>query len=354
MNPPRLNVLVLAVGGNVSEGILKALALSNLSCNVIGADIGPLKLGLYTADRAYLSPWARDEGFVHWLLDTCHRESVHAVLTGAEAILPTLARHAALIRAETGTVCVVSDPATLDIGDDKLLTCQWLVEHGFRCPAYALSEDRPALDHLAKTYGYPLLAKPRRGGGSRGIVRVCDEADLGYVALKKGFLVQRHIGGAESEYTAGCFSDRDGIVRGAIVMRRELHEGTTVQAEIGLFPELREEAIRIAEALKPMGPSNIQMRMTDEGPVCFEINGRFSGTTPARARFGFNEVEAALRHYVLNEPAYDLPLITEGIMLRYWNEAYVDANACGRLRDTGSLEDPHQYRIRIEDYGIRP
>ena len=289
-----------------------------------------------------------------WLIETCRKEGVHAVLTGAEAILPALSRNAALVRAETGTVCVVSDPATLDVGNDKLLTCRWLVERGFRCPAYALSEDRPALEVLARGYGYPLLAKPRRGGGSRGLVRVQDDADLAYVAAKPGFLVQRSVGEANSEYTAGCFSDRDGIVRGAIVMRRELHEGTTVLAEIGAFPELRNEAIEIARALRPMGPSNVQMRMTDEGPVCFEINVRFSGTTPVRARFGFNEVEAALRHYVLDEPARDLPVITEGIRLRYWNEAYVDPRACKALRQTGFIADPGEYPLLVEDYGMRP
>ena len=165
--------------------------------------------------------------------------------------------------------------------------------------------------------------------------------------------MQRNIGDAQSEFTAGCFSDREGVVRGAIVMRRELHEGTTVQAEVGAFPEVREEAVRIAEALRPMGPSNIQMRVTDEGPVCFEINIRFSGTTPVRARLGFNEVEATLRHYVLNEPACDLPVITEGIMLRYWNEAYIDAGACDALRQTGFLGNPRGHPLCIEDYGMR-
>jgi hypothetical protein len=48
-----LGVLVLGVGGNVSQGILKALALCTLPVRVIGACISPLSLGLYTADRAY-------------------------------------------------------------------------------------------------------------------------------------------------------------------------------------------------------------------------------------------------------------------------------------------------------------
>ncbi len=89
-------------------------------------------------------------------------------------------------------------------------------------------------------------------------------------------------------------------------MRRDLLEGTTYRAEAD-FPEIRREAVRIAEALKPMGPSNIQLRMHGGRPVCFEINIRFSGTTPIRARLGFNDVEAALNHYVWANPRRTCP-----------------------------------------------
>lgn len=353
MSKGDLTVLVLAVGGNVSQGILKALALSDLPCRVIGADIAPLKLGLYTVDRACISPWANEDGFLDWLIETCRREGVRAILSGAEAVLPVLAERAVEIQAETGAIPIVSEPATLLVGDDKFITGQWLEEHGFNYPAYAISEDKEALNALAAEYGFPLIAKPRKGGGCRGHIEVNDAADLDHVSTKKDYVVQEHVGDADSEYTAGCFCDHDGQVRGAIVMRRELHEGTTVQAEVGEFPEMREEAVRITEALRPMGPCNIQMRAGADGrPVCFEINVRFSGTTPVRARLGFNEVEEALRHYVLGEPARDLPVITRGVMLRYWNEMYVDPDAVDALRRTGRLDEPESYPVRVEDYGM--
>jgi carbamoyl-phosphate synthase large subunit len=87
--------------------------------------------------------------------------------------------------------------------------------------------------------------------------------------------------------------------------------------------------------------------------VCFEINVRFSGTTPVRARLGFNDVEAALEHYILGQPDVDLPLITSGIALRYWNEAYVDSNAVAELDQLSRLEQPEKYHITVEDYGMR-
>ena len=135
------------------------------------------------------------------------------------------------------------------------------------------------------------------------------------------------------------------------MLRRELLEGTTYRAEAGEFPEVRRAVVRMAEVLGPMGPSNFQLRLHHGIPVCFEINIRFSGTTPIRARLGFNDVEAVLRHYVLHEPATDLPLVTRGIALRYWNEE-IDPAAITELENTGEPDRPRRFKPVVESYGI--
>ena len=350
----RLSVLVLGVGGNVGQGILKALALASVPCRVVGACVSPLSFGLYTADRALVSPLAADPSFLEWLIATCKEESIDAVLSGVEPVLDVLAEHADTIRRETGAVVVVSSRRCLDIGGDKLATCQWLQDKGLNYPRFADAEQPEAVEQLAADVGFPLLAKPRRGKGSHGVLLASTRDDLRYVARAGGYVVQENLGDPGQEYTAGCFCDRDGRVRGSIVMRRDLLEGTTVRAETGDFPEVRAEAERLAAALGPAGPCNIQMRLHEGRAVCFEINVRFSGTTPVRARLGYNEVEAALRHFVLGEPAVDLPRITQGTMLRYWNEMYVSEEAKAQLTHHGFLDRPRAHPIQLEDYGTRP
>jgi hypothetical protein len=66
---------------------------------------------------------------------------------------------------------------------------------------------------------------------------------------------------------------------------------------------------------------------------------------------GFNEVDAALRHFALGEPVPELRADSSGIALRYWNELYVAPEATSELRRTGSLSDP---RAEVEDWGQRP
>jgi carbamoyl-phosphate synthase large subunit len=348
----KINILVLGVGGNVSQGILKALAISNLSCHVVGACISSRSFGLYTVDKAYVSPTADDPKFLDWLIRVCRTEQIHAVLSGVEPVLAVLAQLESTVRSETGAICLVSPSECLAIGADKLLTCRWLQDRGFAFPRYAAAEDAASVNALVLECGYPLIAKPRHGKGAHGVFMVQSDEELHLVSQREAYVVQEHLGRPDQEYTAACFSDREAKVRGAIVLRRELLEGTTYRAEAGFFPSVRQEAVRIAEALRPVGPCNLQMRIHRDIAVCFEINIRFSGTTSLRARFGFNDVEAALRHYVLGQPAADLPLVTRGIALRYWNEAYLDLEAAAELDRVSQLDQPKRYQITLEDYGI--
>jgi carbamoyl-phosphate synthase large subunit len=53
--------------------------------------------------------------------------------------------------------------------------------------------------------------------------------------------------------------------------------------------------------------------------VPFEFNTRFSGTTPIRAYFGFNEPELAIRSYFLGETVA-APEIRPGFCVRYVEE----------------------------------
>ena len=354
MSGDALNVLVLGVGSNVSQGILKALALSKLPCNTIVAGVHPLDFGLHTGHRAYLCPWSTDPAFMDWLLETCRQEQIHAILSGAETVVDFLTEQASTIQDACDAVSLVSGRAVHAIGKDKLVTCHWLEQHGFASPDYAMSEDRDGLTALVARHNFPFVAKPRFGGGSRDLLWLRDEIDIEYVRKRPGYVVQECVGTEDQEYTVGCFCDRDGDVRGTIVMRRELQDGATIRAIVCDHPLVADTSKRIVGVLKPMGPCNVQCRVVDDQVVCFEMNVRFSGTTPLRARLGFNEVEAALRHYVLGEPATDLADVTEGMVVRYLNELYLDLAAYEVIAHDGVLNDPDRYSARLETYGHRP
>jgi carbamoyl-phosphate synthase large subunit len=339
----RLTVLVLGVGGNVSQGILKSLHAGSLPCRVLAGCVSPLSAGLYLADRGFISPYAQSPEFLPWLEQTYAEEGVDIVLSGVEPVLEAIAGNPVFS-------CLVSPPDVLRIGQDKLATARWLAEQGFDAPRSAGADDAEGVARLAEELGFPLVAKPRRGKGSADVALVHDERHLELVRARPDVVVQEHLVG--EEYTVGVVCDTDGEPRGSLAMRRELEAGTTYRAEAGDFPEARDYAERIARALGPQGPVNVQLRMVDGRPVAFELNVRFSGTTPLRARLGFNEVEASLRHFALGEPL-ELPSVTEGLVLRYWNEIYVAPAARAQIEQTGRLDDPRADPATVEDWGLR-
>ncbi len=346
-------VLVLAVGGNVSQGILKGLRHDGRPMRVLGADISPPQMGLYTVDKAFVSPWAHDPDFLPWLLACVKAESVSVILSGAEPVLMAMARHKHRIEDETGARILCSSEAVMEIGDDKLRTCHWLSQHGLAHPAYAEVSDQQAVETLVAQCGFPLIAKPRRGGGSRGLVEVVNQRDLDYVLGKDNYLIQEMLGTEDDEYTVGCFHYGDGTLAPSCCMKRELLAGTTYRASLGEYSAVRAEAERIVGKLRPLGPCNIQLRDTPRGPVCFEINPRYSGTTPIRSHFGYREVSAGL-DLLLGTGPEELPLVTRGMALRYWNELYLDPAAAADLETLGTMSPSEHPAAQIEPYGIGP
>jgi carbamoyl-phosphate synthase large subunit len=307
-----MNVLVLGVGGVVSQGIVKVLR-STLDVKIIGACVDQNAAGFQWCDKTLISPYAHDHNFMRWLKSVCTLERVEVILSGVEEVLLELAKN----RDEL-PVCIVSDQDSLITTQDKLRTAWWLRGNDFNYPITVT--DKTEVAPMFGTTRHLLIAKQRKGKGSAGLITITNQAELDYALTKTDYIYQEYLKGPE--YTVATWSDRAGQVRGCITFRRTLKDGTTVYAEAVDEPTVRDEAIRIATALQPMGPCNIQMKLTERGPVCFEINNRFSGTTPIRARLGWNDVEATLRHYVLGEEARDMSIIMQGRAVRYWAEWY--------------------------------
>jgi carbamoyl-phosphate synthase large subunit len=157
-------------------------------------------------------------------------------------------------------------------------------------------------------------------------------------------IIQEYLLPEDQEYTSEVFVLSDQTAYGTITMKRELLRGTSVVALCQDYPEIRQEAQKAALALKPLGPCNFQMRLTKNGPTIFEINPRFSGTTVARAQFGFNSPENAIRHFVLGEKPLP-PEIESGVMLRYWEEIYLQPAHLERLNREKKIEGTVAHRV---------
>lgn len=333
----KVNVLLLGVGGNVSMGILTALRLSSIPCRIVGACISPESLGLYYCDAAYVSPYAIEEGFSQWVVNICNKENIDIILTGVEENILALEANRAFLEANTRALFVASDYKHLKIGLSKYETAMWLKDNNCNYPKSADMRNSNEVQALIDEVGFPLIAKPNSGKGANGLFLASSERDLESI---KGmdYCLQQLLGDNQSEYTIACYVDKHGTQQDMLIMHRRLKNGTTFMAEICQDDAIYEECYRICEAFHPKGPLNIQLRMDHGVPVCFELNVRFSGTTPIRARWGYNDVEALIKEYLFDEEVHFYPR-KEGKAYRYYNEAFIDVGMQGELVEKGYVTE---------------
>ena len=319
-------VLVTGVGDTVGQALVKAARQSALPCRVLGTDRDEFSVGLQWVDAGFVLPHcSRPDAYLAEMRRICAGEGAQLILPGSEIELELLSRNADALRADTGAIVVASPSGVLRVGMDKWETCQFLERTGLNFPRYARGDSAEEIERLIEEAGFPLIAKPFRGTGARGLMKIESRKDIEPVrAAGVAMVVQEYLQPDDEEYSIEVYTLKDGRQAGAISYRRgQLIAGDTYKARVMPHDAAQAEARAVAAALGAAGPCNVQLRVTERGPVTFEINPRFSGGVSMRAHFGYNEVEMAIRDLVRGEPVPQ-PTITSGRALRFWEELYLD------------------------------
>lgn len=314
---PTVNILVTGAGAGVGQSIIKSIKLSGHKTSLITVDNSPLAAGLYRGDRAYLVPKYQEKEYLPRLVQICKKENVDLIFIGTDVELEILASHKRRIEKETGAKIIVSNLRSVQIADDKWKTAEFLKKNGF---PYARSHLSSASSGLAKLK-FPVIVKPRIGARSIGfkVVKNIDEL-RNELTGNNGLVIQEHLSDENQEYTCGALF-LNGQNYGVIPAQRWLRNGDTYKASFGHDLKLEKFIAEVGKKLKINGPCNFQLRKTKRGPVIFEINCRFSGTTGAASYLGFNGANALIQNLIFGRKPQYLDF-KEAQMLRYWNEVF--------------------------------
>ena len=312
-----MKILVTGAGAVLGQGILRSLDERHTrDVHLIAADPNPLSAGLYWTPERYIIPMADDPRFMEQVEALIARTRPDVVIPGTDVELLAFALHRERLEQEYDTHVLVSPPEVVRIADDKWETFRFMREHGFAPPDSCLPGDE---GDLIERVGFPLIVKPRVGARSVGVQKLVDREHLRR-AIEETHdpVIQECVGEEGTEYTAGTLTF-DGECRAAMAMRRDLRDGNTYRAWVERDPELICQVADFARALGAYGPANFQFRVTNGRARVFEINARFSGTTPLRAHAGFNEVLMCVRHLVKGEPVV-MPALRDVVILRHLSE----------------------------------
>lgn len=339
-------VLITATGGNVGQGVLKALRAGRESYYIVGIDMEPLSAGFSLVDRYYQTPRTGNAEFQKVFEQIVRDEAIEAVYVCSPGELEFFASHKEELERELRITVMVNPLPVVRTGSDKLKTAEFLRDNGFCFPETVLASDEGAVERLIAKHGLPVIAKPRAGFSSRNVFLVDSREKIRAAAtLVPDLIVQRYLPDDRAEYTAATLSDADRKVHSLIVFRRDLIQGTTYRTELVEDSHLDREVVRIVEALGAVGPCNLQFRIVDGMVYVFEINPRFSGTSGIRYLYGFNDCEMAfdLLHLKTKVPP---PILNKAVVLRYWNEICIPNAGFDDLRDGRAKHDGYETVIR--------
>lgn len=274
-------VLFTAAGRRVElvRAFREAYQKHGITARVLTADLNPaLAPACYFGDASYQLPEYDSVDYQRVLLDICRRERINLLIPLYEPEFITLERYREEFE-EIGTFVLLSGKNVLETCKDKYLTYQFFKQQQIKTASTWLSNDLPdCLD-------FPLFAKPRRGMGSGGTMKITSQAQLEQLRHQHDYLVQQYIFG--TEYTLDILSDFNGTVLSVVPRQRlEVRAGEVSKSRTVKRPDLIEQGRNIAEALGAIGPINIQGIDAGTDIYWIEINPRFGGGVPLSIKAG--------------------------------------------------------------------
>lgn len=318
-----IGIMVTGVGaGSTGEQVVKALRHGRRRYRIAVANVDPAKTVVVPGVERLALPPASDPDYLFAVAAAANRLEARFVVPGTDVELVRMtAGHAALARL-TPAILLANDAAVVATCTDKGETAAAVARAGLRAPRTADCASLEATVAAAGRGGipYPVVLKPRRGGGSADVWVAQDEEELRFHAARVlasggAAVLQEYVGDPQHEFTIGVLHAPDGALLGSVALRRELSTllsvrsrapNRTGRAELGPalvvssgftqghvddFPQVRAQAERLASALGSRGPVNVQGRLAGDDLVVFEVNPRFSGTEAMRAMAGWNGPE---------------------------------------------------------------
>ncbi len=354
-------LLITSVGIGAGHAILAALRRSEAPWYVVGVNSAAFNAGVFGCDSAWLAPpVAQREAFEERLLEVVEAERPALILPGRDDDLAILAAMRERL-AEFGAFALVGSPEAVDICNDKYRTAKVFRAAGL--PFTATAASREEIEALLAACDFPLLAKPRRGYGSRGVRVLFDrngiEAVLacGTEMVVQKYLVARSWNKARAEITPTDV-ERDGMLRQEDEVRAQALLGrsgevlgmtaslngvvggrpiTLEELDEPLLEAVAREGAELLGRRGMIGPCSITGRWLADGSWgYYEVNARFTGATGMRAALGFNEVEAAWRHFVEGEETPGCLTFDRNVVAcRYMTETFVRKDDLDELRQRG-------------------
>jgi carbamoyl-phosphate synthase large subunit len=314
------NVLLTSAGTDSFPAMKDAFDSAPEDFRVIGCDIDKKAFGLLLADKGHIVPKREAPGFIPKLLDICKEEGVSFIFPLCPQDQPVLAAHKREF-GEAGVSIIASAIEVVNKAGDKIQLHDFCKQEGIGVGRYFVCRSLDEVKETAANLGYPkkkVVLKRRISAGGQG-VRMLESMDNKELFWKQSsmldslenflyyfkdadfpkdpgdILIEEYLPGPE--YSIDTISDDRGRVIQAVVRERfRSVGGMALHAEVVDSEDVRQEAIKLADALGLCYINNIQFKRNEAGKPCImEINPRVPGTICLTIDSGVNMPYMAVR-----------------------------------------------------------
>ncbi len=304
--------LISGIGGDMGQCISKIIKSEIKDSFVVGLDITQRNAGKFFCDKMELTLRANDVAYIDSIENLIETYKIDFFIPCTEHELRALQKLPADHPLWKKSICCSKDILTVCL--DKLETFNFLRKKGINTPWF--TEDK---NEIAS---YPCIYKKKSSSGSRDIFKIANKSEAEFIqSFSKDSLFQEFLPNDDQEYTCSIFQWNDGTFE-TIQLLRTLTGGSTSWAKVVKDESIEKLCRDVAQAFNLNGSLNIQLRMTDNGPMIFEINPRFSSTVFMRHKIGFKDLLWSIqKFYGLKQ--LDIPQIKVGIEIAKVSEIVI-------------------------------
>ena len=231
----------------------------------------------------YPNPQSQPHLFMGWLVHLLQQENQPVFLPMDDAVLDVVMNYREEIT--KASKCLLPSKSSYEVAADKYETMQLARQQKIDSPITYLVKDFEDLSMIGEAAAFPLIMKPRKSSGSRGIRKVQNKEELLPLFLEtqqdyQEIIVQEFIPLGD-RYDVCLLFDRHSEVKASFVQKELRHfpvaMGPSTVQESVIYDDLIERSIQLLKPLGWIGIVEVEFMMDSRTnqPKVLEINPRF-------------------------------------------------------------------------------
>jgi len=303
-----MNILVSAIGGNLGQAICKTIYKHYSNANIIGMDaVNPLQ-GYGLCNELIKVPFANSINYMAVIKQIVKEHEIDLIIPCNDFEIEKIVENDLLKK-----ITLASELKTISTFFDKYLCYTEFNKVGIEFCSTSLPSNY-------KSEFEKIIVKPRKGSGSKGVVK--NPTNL--LDFDDKYIIQELKEGIE--LTIPFYVNLNNQLLGFLpLIKFGIAPNNSYQTYNMVNNKLHHLLLKIVNAFKIKGPCNLQCILNDDDLYPFELNCRYSGSVDIQDELGFDILRIGIEEYFNNIAYLHKPNISNGFAVRqYQSKVFIN------------------------------